>query len=305
MKRSFAKKTLIVFSLITMIVIVVIAGFRYSNRVAPEIKEVDGQKIMDIVLDLTDEKQFPHRNVSLPGNHDAALYIADAFEAYGLISHEETPNYLQYYDGQKANVIGIIPGSDEMLKDETIVIGGHFDTKAVFNGTEIVHEPGAADNASGTAVMMEVARVMADSKPARTLIFVAFNEEEAGFIGSTYMAEHPLDGVDPIAMINMDMVGSELDNPIYICTVGHGDNPYPMEEALIACAEKLNLEVATSVTGRTDHKSFAARGIPAIELYSYDNRFYHTAEDTPDKLDTVHLEEVGKLVVQWIFEAAN
>lgn len=305
MKRSFANKTLIVFSLITMIVIVVIAGFKYSNRVAPETKEVDGQRIMDIVLDLTDEKQFPHRNVSLPGNHDAALYIAEAFEAYGLVSHEETPNYLQYYDGQKANVIGIIPGSDETLKDETIVIGGHFDTKAVFKGTEIVHEPGAADNASGTAVMMEDARVMADSKPARTLIFVAFNEEEAGFIGSTYMAEHPLDGIDPISMINMDMVGSELDNPIYICTVGHGDSPYPMEDALIACAEKLDLEVATSVTGCTDHKSFAARGIPAIELYSYDNRFYHTVEDTPDKLDAVHLEEVGQLVVQWIFEAAN
>jgi Zn-dependent M28 family amino/carboxypeptidase len=305
MKRSFANKTLIVFSLIAMIAIIVIVGLKFSNKIAPETKEVDGQKIMDIVLDLTDEKQFPHRNVSLPGNHDAALYIAEAFEAYGLVSHEETPNYLQYYDGQKANVIGIIPGNDETLKDETIVIGGHFDTKAVFNGLEIVHEPGAADNASGTAVMMEVARVMADAKPARTLIFVAFNEEEAGYVGSAYMAEHPLDGVDPIAMINMDMVGSLLDNPIYICTVGHGDSPYPMEDALIACAEKLNLEVSTAAVGRTDHRSFAARGIPAIELYSYDNRFYHTAEDTPDKLDAVHLEEVGQLVVQWLFEAAN
>jgi Zn-dependent M28 family amino/carboxypeptidase len=137
------------------------------------------------------------------------------------------------------------------------------------------------------------------------LIFVAFNEEEAGYVGSAYMAEHPLDGVDPIAMINMDMVASVLDNPIYICTVGHGDSPYPMEDALIECAEKLNLEVATAAVGRTDHRSFAARGIPAIELYSYDNRFYHTAEDTPDKLDAVHLEEVGQLVVQWLFEAAN
>ena len=115
MKRSFANKTLIVFSLIAMIAILVIVGFKFSNKIAPETKEVDGQKIMDIVLDLTDETQFPHRNVSLPGNHDAALYIADAFEAYGLVSHEDTPNYLQYYDGKKANVIGIIPGSDEEI----------------------------------------------------------------------------------------------------------------------------------------------------------------------------------------------
>lgn len=305
MKGSFAYKTLIVFALIAMIVIISIVGFKFSNKMAPEVEEVDGQQIMDIVLDLTDETQFPHRNVSLPGNHDAALYIADAFAEYGLESHEDAPDYLQYYDGEKANVIGILYGSDEMLKDESIVIGGHFDTKAIFKGTEIIHEPGAADNASGTAVMMEVARVMADAKTKRTLIFVAFNEEEAGYLGSAYMAEHPLDGVDPIAMINLDMVGSELDTPIYICTVGHGDSPYPLEDDLIACAEKLNLEVDTAAIGRTDHRSFAARGIPAIELYSYDNRFYHTFEDTPDKLDAAHLEEVGQLLVQWLFEAAN
>ena len=303
MKRSIAIKTLLVFVLIVIVIIFV--SYKLSNRIAPEVEAVDGQKIFEIVLDLTDESQFPHRNVSLPGNHDAALYIADAFADYGLVSHESAPNYLQYYDGDKANVIGIVPGNDEQLKHETIVIGAHFDTKAVFEGTKLVHEPGAADNASGTAVMMEVARVMADAKSGRTIIFVAFNEEEAGFLGSTYMAEHPLDGIDPIAMINMDMVGSVLDNPIYICTVGHGDSPYPLEDALITCAEKLELEVATAAIGRTDHKSFAARGIPAIQLYSDDSRFYHTTEDSTDKLDADHLKKVGQLVVQWLYEAAN
>lgn len=306
MMRQKTFRSLVAIALIALIAIVAISlNQQLANRISPEVYEVDGQKIFGIVLDLTDESKFPHRNVSLPGNHDAALYIAEAFASYGLESHESTPNYLQYYDGKKANVIGIVPGRDERLKDETIVIGAHFDTKAVFEGTEIVHEPGAADNASGTAVMMEVARVMADAKPRRTLIFVAFNEEEAGFIGSTYMAEHPLDGVDPIAMVNMDMVGSVLDNPIYICTVGHGDNPYPLEDAFAFCAEKLGIEVATAAIGRTDHRSFAARGIPAVQLFSDDTRFYHTAEDTPDKLDPDHLEEVGRLVVQWLSEAAN
>ena len=303
MTRKSTIKCLVAIALFAIIVIPLKQQF--SNRIAPEVNEVDGQRIFEIVLNLTDESIFPHRNVSLPGNHDVALYIAGAFADYGLESHKSTTNYLQYYDGTKANVIGIVPGSDERLKDETIVIGAHFDTKAVFKGTEIVHEPGAADNASGTAVMMEIARVMADAKPRRTLIFVAFNEEEAGYIGSTYMAEHPLDGVDPIAMVNMDMVGSVLDNPIYICTVGHGDRPYPLVDAFIACAEKLGIKVATAAVGRTDHRSFAARGIPAVQLFSNDTRFYHTAEDTPDKLDPKHLEEVGQLVVQWLCEAAN
>lgn len=254
MMRQKTVRSLVAIALIALIAIVAISlNQQLANRISPEVYEVDGQKIFGIVLDLTDESKFPHRNVSLPGNHDAALYIAEAFASYGLESHESTPNYLQYYDGKKANVIGIVPGRDERLKDETIVIGAHFDTKAVFEGTEIVHEP----------------------------------------------------GVDPIAMVNMDMVGSVLDNPIYICTVGHGDNPYPLEDAFAFCAEKLGIEVATAAIGRTDHRSFAARGIPAVQLFSDDTRFYHTAEDTPDKLDPDHLEEVGRLVVQWLSEAAN
>lgn len=303
MRKYFGNK--IVFALI--FVISGLGTWIYVNFYlpSPETKEVNGSYIMETVLDLTDEIQFPHRNVSLEGNHEAALYIADKFEAYGLISHNEAPNYLQYYDGEKANVIGIIPGSDAALASETILIGGHFDTKAIFNDTEIIHEPGALDNASGTAVMMEIARVMADEKPRRTIIFVAFNEEEAGFVGSNWLAEHPLDGVDPIAMVNLDMVGSSRNLPIFVCTVGHGDSPYPIEDAFLACAEKLGFAVDTAAVGRTDHRSFAARGIPSVALYCYDNRYYHTNQDTPDKLSEQKLAEAGMLVIEWLTEAAN
>jgi Zn-dependent M28 family amino/carboxypeptidase len=270
----------------------------------PDPTAIDGDRIMATILDLTNEEMFPHRNVSLPGNREAAEYIAEKFKSFGLEAPPEAPNYLQEYDGQKANVIGVIRGSHPKLKDETIVIGGHFDTKAVFEGKTLVHEPGALDNASGTAVMMEIARVMAEEKPKRTLIFVAFNEEEAGFIGSDWLAGNPIGGVDPVAMVNLDMVGSELDHPIYICTIGYGDVIYPLQEAFMASGEKLGLEVSRTASGRTDHRSFATRGIPAISLFCWDDRFYHTAEDTPEKLSIVKLSEAGMLVIQWLKKAA-
>lgn len=270
----------------------------------PDPAAVDGNRIMDTVLDLTDPAQFPHRNVSLPGNREAAEYIAERFREYGLAPPPEAPDYLLEYDGEKANVIGMIPGAHPELGKETILIGGHFDTKAIFVGKELVHEPGAVDNASGTAVMMEIARVMAGEQPARTLIFVGFNEEEAGYMGSDWLAKHPIGGVDPVAMINLDMVGSVLDNPIYICSLGYGDVKYPLSEALKASGEALDIPTAMGASGRTDHRSFAVRGIPAVNLFCWDNRYYHTVEDTPEKLSPDKLREAGMLVVQWIREAA-
>ena len=228
----------------------------------------------------------------------------DKFQSYGLEAPHEAPGFLQEYDGKKANVIGVIRGNHSELKNETIMIGAHFDTKAVFDGKILVHEPGAIDNASGTAVMMEIARVMVGEKPKRTLIFVAFNEEEAGFIGSDWLPGHPVDGVDPIAMVNLDMVGSELDTPIYICNIGYGDTIYPLQEAFMESGEKLGLELSRTASGRTDHKSFAISGIPAVSLFCWDDRYYHTAEDTPEKLSTVKLGEAGMLVVQWLKKAA-
>lgn len=299
MKRVNHKQLLL--GVILLVIVIFASSFLGKG---PDPLEVDGERIMETILDLSNEELFPHRNVSLPGNREAAEYIANKFQSYGLEAPLEAPGFLQEYDGEKANVIGVIRGHHSELKNETIVIGAHFDTKAVFDGKTLVHEPGVIDNASGTAVMMEIARVMVEEEPKRTLIFVAFNEEEAGFIGSDWLAGHPVGGVDPIAMVNLDMVGSELDNPIYICTIGYGDTIYPLQEAFMESGEKLGLELSRTASGRTDHKSFATRGIPAISLFCWDDRYYHTTADTPEKLSTVKLGETGMLVVQWLKKAA-
>ena len=125
-------------------------------------------------------------------------------------------------------MIGILPGSDPKLKDEAIVIGAHYDhlgrggqgSLAQREG-EIHH--GADDNASGTAGLIELARMFSTQrpKPRRTIVFIAFSGEEEGLIGSNYYVNHPVVPVaNTVAMINLDMVGRLNNQKLVIGGVG-------------------------------------------------------------------------------------
>ncbi len=128
------------------------------------------------------------------------------------------------------NVIGILEGSDPSLKNETIVIGAHYDhlgrggegsgSLAPRSG-EIHH--GADDNASGTAGVLELARLFTSQRPRpkRTIVFMAFGGEEEGLLGSNYYVNHPVSPLsNTVAMINMDMIGRMKDRKLVIGGVG-------------------------------------------------------------------------------------
>jgi hypothetical protein len=128
-----------------------------------------------------------------------------------------------------ANVVGIVNGFDPVLKNEFIVIGAHYDhlgrggegSLAPREG-DIHH--GADDNASGTAGLLELARIFASSdspRPRRTIIFIAFSGEEEGLLGSNYYVNHPLRPLEnTVAMINMDMIGRMKNNKLIVGGVG-------------------------------------------------------------------------------------
>ena len=126
------------------------------------------------------------------------------------------------------NVVGILDGSDPTLKNETIVIGAHYDhlgrggegSLAPKEG-DIHH--GADDNASGTAGLLELARIFSEqrSRPRRTLVFIAFSGEEEGLLGSNYYVNHPIMPLaNTVAMINMDMIGRMKDNKLIVGGAG-------------------------------------------------------------------------------------
>ncbi len=126
------------------------------------------------------------------------------------------------------NVIGILPGSDPKLKDEAIVIGGHYDHLGLGGEGSLapregdIHH-GADDNASGVAGVLELARLLSSQnpKPRRTIVFIAFSGEEEGLIGSGYYVNHPVVPLaNTVAMINMDMIGRLKDKKLIVGGVG-------------------------------------------------------------------------------------
>src|ERR1043166_9502528 len=129
---------------------------------------------------------------------------------------------------QAYNVIGVLEGSDRLLKNETIIVGAHYDHLG--RGGEGSLAPrsgeshhGADDNASGTAGVLELARLFTSQrvKPKRTIVFMCFTGEEEGLLGSSYYVNHPVVPLaNTVAMINMDMIGRMKDRKLIIGGVG-------------------------------------------------------------------------------------
>ncbi|HLE60469.1 MAG TPA: M20/M25/M40 family metallo-hydrolase [Thermoanaerobaculaceae bacterium] len=198
------------------------------------------------------------------------------------------------------NVVALLPGSDPALSDEVVLVGAHYDhlgyggegTNTLAPDVRAVH-PGADDNASGTAGMLEIARRMVAARPARTLVFVAFSGEEEGLLGSSHFVQHPLLPKEKIvAMLNLDMVGRPKAGPAL--TIGG----YGTAAQWPGLVEKLNanhhLKLSTNKGGfgASDHSSFYAADIPVLFLFTGAHEDYHKPSDTADRLNYPGMAEV-------------
>jgi len=186
------------------------------------------------------------------------------------------------------NVVGVLEGSDPVLKNETIILGAHYDhlgrggegSLAPRSG-EIHH--GADDNASGTAGLIELARVFGAQRPKlkRTLVFIAFGGEEEGLLGSNYYVNHPLVPLDKTtAMINMDMIGRMKDSKLMIGGVGTATEWRP----LLAQTD-FSLTLNDDGFGPSDHSSFYSKQIPVLFFFTGTHNDYHKPSDTFDKIN--------------------
>ena len=206
------------------------------------------------------------------------------------------------------NVIAKLEGTDSKLKNEYVIMGGHFDHLGVTNGA--VYN-GADDNASGSAVVMEVARLLAENKfkPKRTIIFCLWTAEEMGLIGSRYYAENPCDGVTMdkvVTYFNMDMVGlgdkigapGALNFPEINEVIMKHQDPDIVEA----------LEMSTGGPGGSDHSAFISQGIQALALMTSGgggHPDYHDTGDDSEKIEPEILRKTAKYVLQGTINLAN
>ena len=210
-----------------------------------------------------------------------------------------------------SNVIGILPGADPKLKTQSIVIGAHYDHLgfghfgAIDREAEGKIHPGADDNASGTAVLLELARRLGQlpMQPARTIIFVAFSAEELGLYGSRYYVDHPAAPAAMDAMLNLDMVGRLRDDRITVFGARSGAG---LSDLVTRAAGRLGLAINQSDdVGRSDHRSFYTKKIPVLHFFTGNHADYHRATDTWEKLNIEGMARVTDLVLATGLEIAD
>jgi len=202
------------------------------------------------------------------------------------------------------NVVGLLEGADPLLKNEYLVVGAHLDH--VGSQADEIYAPGANDNASGSAAVLEMAKAFVNNsmKPKRSVIFVLFASEELGLIGSSYFINHtpiPIDKI--VAMINLDCIG--YGDSIQ---VGNGKSS-PKLWNIARQLDSLNTKMMVQATwngGGADAGPFHDKGIPAayfVTTNSYAHLHYMT--DTPETLNKSLFEKITKLAYLTAFEVAN
>jgi len=201
--------------------------------------------------------------------------------------------------GTTANVVGILPGTDPRLKEESIVIGAHYDHLGRGGEGSLAPDevgtihPGADDNASGTTGVMALARTFAARGGLpRTLVFVAFAGEELGLLGSSHYVHQPVVPLEKTRlMLNMDMIGRLKDDTLHVFGVDSGEG---LRELVAEAARGLPLKLHQRGDPFTpsDHTSFYLRERPVVFLFTGAHGDYHRPSDTWEKINPKGMETV-------------
>ena len=220
------------------------------------------------------------------------------------------------------NVLGYVEGSDPALKEEVLVISGHYDHIGR-RGDEIFN--GADDNGSGTSTVLEIAEAFALAKqrglgPRRSVLFLLVSGEEKGLLGSEYYASHPVFPLAAtVADINIDMVGrvdeAHAANPEYIYVIGSdrlSTELHEINEAANRDFTQLELDYTYNAEDdpnryyyRSDHYNFAVQGIPSIFFFNGTHADYHQATDTVDKINFAKMAKIGRLAFHLAWQLTN
>ncbi len=236
-------------------------------------------------------------------NHDSkphSFALADTVSLTVNIQHDTATAH---------NVAAYLPGST----NEYVVIGAHYDHLGMGDEHSLapsqigtIH-PGADDNASGTAGVVELARWFSKQpKQKRGILFMNFAGEELGLLGSEYYVNHPiLPLANAVAMINMDMIGRIRDGKVYLAGSGTGSSfPKLLEDVKAPAPLQIDLNEKAGY-GASDHTSFTTKGVPVLFFFSGLHADYHKPSDTADKIDAPDAAKVLDYVADLIDRLAQ
>ena len=263
---------------------------------------------MEPILEYFEERGFDLRQAQRA--IDSEL-VPRSFELPG--SSASLTSDVERVRSELRNVIAKIEGADPALRNDWVVVGAHYDhlgRDAEFSlagaaGEGQIHH-GADDNASGTAGILELARVASLHRESigRSILFMGFSGEEIGLLGSNHFVNEPTIDLDSTAaMINLDMIGRLRDERVYASGVGTGSGFPEMLESLNDTG--LALDYSDSGMGASDHMSFNIKEVPVLFFFSGLHGDYHKPSDTSDKIDADGALKVLRLAYRSMERLAN
>lgn len=286
--------------------------------------EVTEKEIKDHILFLSSPKMAGR----FPGtvqNRKVVNYLVKQFKSAGIKSYGKS--YTQDFTAKirvkkgvtdtpyvkTQNVIGFIEGADPVLKNEFIVLGAHYDHLGMGGAsskkpdTTGIH-PGADDNASGTAALLEIGERLAANRKGlkRSVLLIAFGAEEQGLLGSKYFVEHPIVPLSAIKlMLNMDMVGRmNTEKHLYMGGAASFDGGMELMKSL-GPEVGINPIVIAYDVGGSDHVSFYKKNISVLGFHTGGHPQYHTPEDRVELINVAGEKLVCDYIYKAIFSVAN
>lgn len=258
------------------------------------------------------------RGTGTAGNDSAAAYAARRYASLGL--QALAPGYVQPFTARSAvtahaggpaelktqNVAALLRGSDPALRGQVIVVGAHIDhlgrstSGALDPDARDAIRNGADDNASGTAGVLELARLLTAHPTRRSVLFANFSGEELGLLGSQYFVEHapvPLDSM--VAMLNFDMIGRLRGDSVVVYGVATATE---MRTVLDSANARVGMAVRGlgDGFGPSDHSSFFTKGVPVLHFFTNLHDDYHRATDDVERINAAGTARVVALAEQVI-----
>ncbi len=302
-------------------------GFKLTPAPAlAQLPPVFSEKRMMADVSFLASEAMQGRGLGTPELDRAADYIANEFKKMGLQPSGDNNSFFQRWsedvgaplgNTQLTNVVAVLPGSNPQLAGESLVISAHYDHLGlgwpdVHQGDEGKAHVGADDNASGVAVMLELARQVSKKwNPARSIVFVAFTAEEAGLRGSRHYthAISALPARKAIAVLNLDTIGCVGAGPVTIFgTQSARELVHVIRGAGFVTGIQTQSIIPNNksgVLGFSDQKSFYDIGVPGVQFFGSVHSDFHRPTDTIELIDSAGMVKVAAILKETAEYLAN
>ena len=267
---------------------------------------ISAEELAEIVTFLA-HPDFQGREAGTPAAQKAAAWIAQQLEHMEISPAGEDGEYFQPFGDGFSNVLALLPGDDPELAGQVIVVGAHFDHIGFGRKRDNAQiHPGADDNATGVAAVLELAEAFRHFAPPcrRSILFAFWDAEEKGLLGSKHWVNNPTVPLESVVLaLNFDMLGRLREDRLHL--VGTRSGVGWRRLFVLHNPGDLSLVFSWSIHPASDHIPFINAGIPAVMFHTGLHEDYHKPTDTADRINYAGMERIVRYAFFVVYDLAS